>query len=134
MEHKKQYMIIFDVWSSRTFSREITEFDTKSECQDYGRLINSIYVNSEPTFDRYGNEKSWGYVMLDFKNEKILGWGPTKRIHDVYKTTNILKLKDTFFRGEDEVPKDYKWKNGEYEGWLQYRWGDGKNAIDYKGK
>lgn len=37
-----------------------------------------------------------------------------------------------FFRKDNEIPKDYKWDKGEYEGWLQYRWGDGKNVIDYK--
>jgi len=31
-----------------------------------------------------------------------------------------------------EIPKNYKWDDGEYRGWLQYRWGDGKNAIDYR--
>lgn len=41
-------------------------------------------------------------------------------------------MKDIFFRKENEIPKDYKWDIGEYEGWLQFRWGDGKNAIDYK--
>ena len=34
------------------------------------------------------------------------------------------------FRGKDEIPEDYKWDVGEYEGWLQYRWGNGLNAIE----
>jgi hypothetical protein len=42
-----------------------------------------------------------------------------------------LKLSDLdfFFRGPSEVPEDYKWDEGEYVGWLQFRWGDGLNAI-----
>ena len=39
---------------------------------------------------------------------------------------------DNLFRGEDEIPKGYIFDNGEYEGWLQYRWGDGKNAVNCK--
>ena len=34
------------------------------------------------------------------------------------------------FRGKDEIPEDYKWDIGEYEGWLQFRWGNGLNAIE----
>lgn len=48
-----------------------------------------------------------------------------------YNPTNKLAKLDFFFRGPYEVPEDYKWDTGEYEGWLQFRWGDGKNAIIY---
>ena len=41
-----------------------------------------------------------------------------------------LKLLDTLFRKPGEIPEDYKWDNGEYEGWLQFRWGNGLNAIE----
>ena len=34
------------------------------------------------------------------------------------------------FRGKGEIPEDYKWDVGEYEGWLQFRWGNGLNAIE----
>jgi hypothetical protein len=34
------------------------------------------------------------------------------------------------FRGNNEIPNDYKWDDGEYIGWLQYRWGNGLNAIE----
>lgn len=44
---------------------------------------------------------------------------------------NNLYTKDYIFRSENEVPQNYHWDNGEYEGWLQFRWGDGKNAINY---
>lgn len=46
-----------------------------------------------------------------------------------YDPGNKLAELDFFFRGPGEVPEDYKWDDGEYEGWLQYRWGDGKNAL-----
>ncbi len=57
----------------------------------------------------------------------------TNRIlpHLHYDPTNRLSKLDFFFRGPHEVPEDYKWDTGEYEGWLQFRWGDGKNAITY---
>lgn len=48
-----------------------------------------------------------------------------------YDINNRLSKLDFFFRGPYEVPEDYKWDTGEYEGWLQFRWGDGKNAITY---
>ena len=32
---------------------------------------------------------------------------------------------------ENDVPIDYIWDAGEYEGWLQFKWGDGKNAVVY---
>ena len=41
-----------------------------------------------------------------------------------------LELLDVLFRKPGEIPEDYKWDNGEYEGWLQFRWGNGLNAIE----
>ena len=132
MEHTKRYIVIFDVWSERTFSEEKNEFDTENEWKEYVSLIDSIYKDTKPSYDMYGFEKEWGYVVLDFNTEKILKWSPNGRIWNVQKKRNPLEIKDIFFRGDNEIPKDYKWDDGEYEGWLQYRWGDGKNAIDYK--
>jgi hypothetical protein len=40
-----------------------------------------------------------------------------------------LRMLDEYFRGDDEIPKGYVFDYGEYEGWLQFRWGDGKNAV-----
>lgn len=132
MKHSKRYMVIFDVWSGITLTREKKEFDNTKEWKEYVELINSIYEDAAPSYDRLGYPKKWGYVVLDFKSEKILEWSSTKSISNALAGTNILILKDDFFRGEDEIPKDYQWDDGEYEGWLQYRWGDGKNAIDYE--
>ena len=41
-----------------------------------------------------------------------------------------LSLLDILFRKPGEIPEDYEWDNGEYEGWLQFRWGNGLNAIE----
>lgn len=88
----------------------------------------------------------WGYVIGDTETNGIIEWGGLrmKYINEDYKyyglnaplssfdkKTNKLYIKDYVFRGENEIPKNYHWDNGEYEGWLQFRWGDGKNAIDY---
>jgi len=57
------------------------------------------------------------------KNKKVypdLGYNPDNKLAEL----------DFFFRGPSEIPEDYKWDTGEYEGWLQFRWGDGKNAIE----
>jgi len=50
------------------------------------------------------------------------------------KKTNGNLVKDVLFRKPGEIPADYKWDEGEYEGWLIYRWGDGSNAIKPKAK
>lgn len=42
---------------------------------------------------------------------------------------NRLGELDFFFRGPSEIPPNYEWDEGEFQGWLQFRWGDGKNAI-----
>ena len=128
----KRFMLIFETWSERSFHQEKQEFDTEKECKEYAKLIDEVYDNTEITFDRFGNPKEWGYVMLDFQKEAILGWNKKGKIHRCSKNTNKLELKDIFFRKDDEIPKNYKWDDGEYRGWLQYRWGDGKNAIDYR--
>lgn len=99
--------------------------------------------------------KYWGYCVLDFEKEQILKWGndgvylriedyPNQRICFVHSACIVEKntitaavfsrktdqrvVRDLFFRPED-FPKSYTWDDGEYDGWLQFRWGDGKNAI-----
>lgn len=131
MENNKQYRVIFNIWSPHTFSEEKKDFDTNKEWKEYVELIEDIYENTEPTTDRFGDEKKWGYVVLDMKYEKILKWSKNGEIYNLRKTHNKLALKDKFFRKPGEIPENYKWDDGEYSGWLQFRWGDGKNAIDY---
>lgn len=98
----------------------------------------------------------WGYVSLDYQDKKILEiyndgcriyhtsvnkqqryFGAdfeevtTKIPYVIDKKTDRRRIMDLFFRTEDDVPVDYEWDAGEYEGWLQFKWGDGKNAIGY---
>ena len=51
--------------------------------------------------------------------------------HNFDSRMNNLYNKDYIFRGKDEISANYRWDDGEYEGWLQFRWGDGANAIGY---
>ena len=90
---------------------------------DY-RKSKLVYESFKP------GERLWGYVIGDTEECKIIEWGGLDMMN-IWKTSDIRRVKDYLFRGKDEIPKDYKWDDGEYEGWLQYRWGDGKNAIDY---
>lgn len=100
--------------------------------------------------------KYWGYCVLDFEKEQILKWGndgiylkkedyqSSQRICFIHagsvvkgneivgsvfsRKTDQRVVRDLFFRPED-FPKGYSWDDGEYDGWLQFKWGDGKNAI-----
>lgn len=129
----KRYAVIFERWSHRIFNQDVEYFDDVKDMNKHINLINSIYKNEDGE-DCFGNTIHTGFVAIDFQTEKILQWSPSKQICQLTKDTNILKLKDIFFRKDDEIPKNYKWDDGEYDGWLQFRWGDGKNAIGYKEK
>lgn len=76
----------------------------------------------------------WGYMILDYEKNEIVKMCGDKHpeINTNYKTD--LRLKDVLFRRNDEIPENYKWDNGEYDGWLQFRWGNGLNAIDKEDK
>lgn len=76
-----------------------------------------------------GTAKYWGYVLIDFEEEKILGVFHDKR-SPWLNWKNDLGLLDRLFRKPNEIPDDYKWDEGEYTGWLQFRWGNGLNAIE----
>ena len=80
-----------------------------------------------------GKNRYWGYVLLDFEKEKFIQVEGDLLIIPFWKTWNTkkkdLELLDIFFRKPGEIPSDYVWDSGEYLGWLQYRWGNGLNAI-----
>ena len=138
MQHNKRYMVVFDIWSERKFHEDKTEYDTIDEVNDEIKLIEEVYADTpRPKSSYFGHykwqpeymgEALWGYAVIDFEKEEVIKWG-----HDSLKyadkNTDIRHVKDIFFRGEDEIPKGYKWDVGEYEGWLQYRWGNGRNAV-----
>lgn len=87
------------------------------------------HINKQIVCDKH-EQFFWGYMILDYQEEKIL-----KFEHDIHPEfynykKDMLKFLDIFFRKPGEVPENYKWDVGEYEGWLQFRWGNGLNAIE----
>ena len=69
-------------------------------------------------------------MIGDTEECKIIEWGGFCMLN-IHKDGDLRRTKDYLFRGPDEIPKGYEWDDGEYEGWLQFRWGDGKNTIGY---
>ena len=143
------------MWLSRdVFEEEKEYFDTLEEAEDFAWLFKeyaAVFPNPEKkTWDNYRDrankyysaktklayntfkpgERLWGYVICDTEECKVLEWGGLC-MYNISKKMDQRQVKDILFRGEDEIPKNYVWDDGEYEGWLQYRWGDGKNALDY---
>ena len=136
----------FEIKNNPIFvDEERYEFDTLEELNEYIELFKEICKNYEkPSTKTVGysrwekskedvfdtpNKRRYGYLYGDRETMRLV-WGGDK-LYRYNKSTNNLKLYDILFRGADEIPKDYKWDDGEYEGWLQYRWGDGKNAVGY---
>lgn len=77
----------------------------------------------------------YGYVIIDYEKEKIMSIVGNKFYpFDRKQVNKDLELKDILFRKDDEIPKGYKFASGEYEGWLQFRWGNGLNAIEIEDK
>jgi len=145
--HTKRYMIILETWNAPyrcNVAEKVTrdEYDTIEEVEKDVEMIHEWYMkpscmsSSETGF-------YWGYVILDFEDEKVLsimhdgiqGYQGTEcgcemRIDDC--NIPYLRLKDKAFRKDDEIPSDYVWRNdNEYVGWLQFRWGNGLNAVKY---
>lgn len=143
------------MWLSRdVFEEEKEYFDTLEEAKDFARLFKeyaSAFPNPEKKIfegyyakkEKYNATKSklaysafkpgerlWGYVIGDTEECKVIEWGGLC-MYNISKKMDIRRVKDYLFRGDDEIPENYIWDDGEYEGWLQFRWGDRKNAIDY---
>ena len=125
--------------------KEKWEFDTMEELNNYLELFKdycSMFEKAE-RINKYAtttngqsqwkfdsaDKRVWGWLIGD-RETMNMTWGGEK-LYEYNNKTDKRILKDILFRGPDEVPEDYKWDDGEYEGWLQFRWGDGKNAIDY---
>ena len=151
-------MVIFNKWNPYKVHEDKTEFDTIQEANEEVNLIEEMYADTPRPKYKYHDEESWkwkvwrqhhrpqnydyiwskydigesfwGYAILDFEKEEIVKWGHD-HLHNWTKWSHPLKMKDHFFRGENEIPLNYKWDDGEYDGWLQFRWGDGKNAVGY---
>lgn len=109
----------------------------------YELVKQKIYYNKsymKNIYDFSNNKSWWGYIFLDMKEcicLKVGGDGfmfSNSHFHIVKTPKDInksLEFKDYLFRDPNIVPDMYKWNDGEYEGWLQFKWGDGKNAINY---
>ena len=138
------------------------EYNTLEEAMEEISLIKEVYGNQicpKPRFvdldeckflekggDITNGGKWWGYLLLDYEKERAIksgghGYLDNYRIHshssynkesETIRNNKDLKFLDKYFRKPGEVPEKYEWDNGEYKGWLQFRWGDGKNAIGYE--
>ena len=142
----KEYDLLNKLESKSNYSWY--EYDTFEEAKEEIDLIEEFYKNQllpispeniKNSNIRYTNGdytnggKFWGYLLLDYEKERaILDGGSGYNIKTVSSFNSNLKELDDYFRGPDEIPEGYKWDEGEYLGWLRFRWGDGKNAIDYK--
>lgn len=146
----KRYVLIFNIWDNKKCSKSITQYDTIDEVKEEYMFINELYANTPrpqriPKEDNYrrrygkkeynisyeGGARFWGYIIIDYDKNEII------KIHndgllDFEGRTVTLRMKDFYLRKPGEIPEDYNFEcNAEYEGWLQYRWGNRMNAVDY---
>ena len=139
-------------------SYSCSEFDTlkdvEEECQELNKLYathplpkllkknwNGSYSKGRKItrneYDFSDGSSFWGYIVLDFDTCTCIrvgghGFTDAYRLYNTCKSINgDKKIRDYFFRDTNICPDDYKFKPGEYDGWLRFKWGDGKNAIDY---
>ena len=157
---KSRYVILFSLkgqYGVTGYSR--SEYDDLNACNEECDELNKMYATHHipvilekreikanryskkhlETIWDYSNGKSWwGYIVLDMKECKAIrigGYGFNCQNHMCYNTcksiNSSMSNKDYFFRDTDICPDEYIWKEGEYNGWLQFKWGDGKNAINY---
>ena len=156
---KKRYVLLFSLkgqYGVRSLSR--SEFDNIGDCEEECKELNKMYSTHKiptvlekkwngvyhrkrhlETIWDYSDGKSWwGYIVLDMqecKAIKVGGYGfncTNYKCYDSCRTINTDKAeRDYFFRDPEVCPDEYEWKQGEYKGWLQFKWGDGKNAIGY---
>lgn len=150
----KRYVVIFNTFRDHLETRDITEYDTLKEALEEARLLN-IYYQNTPKPNREQTEESnswnkkyrwvypvpesrwWGYLVLDMTDAKLLKVGGqglyVAYLQTIKEKEFDLTWTDRFFRGPFEIPEDYLWDDPEeYQGWLQYRWGDGKNSLTYR--
>ena len=126
---------LINIYYSTTPKPERIRVDYES--QEYDEYRNY----SKWKFDFSDGKCWWGYAILDMANEKFIkvvnqfnGSPLVGKKGFTILSKPTLENYDVYFRKENEVPLLYTWKgprDEEYEGWLQFRWGDGKNAIGY---
>ena len=156
---KSRYVILFSLkgqYGITGYSR--SEYDDLASCLNECDELNKMYATHpipvvlekreiraskysrkqlEIIWD-YSNGKSWwGYIVLDMKECKAIrvgGYGFHYK-NTCYKTcksiNSSMETKDYFFRDPEVCPDEYMFMDGEYVGWLKFKWGDGTNAIGY---
>lgn len=156
-----RYVIITNIWGKRSqtyrkfvwkesdsysypdfLEEEKYEFDSFDElksfisffeeiCNTFPKPNNIQEARKNGHWQRWSNdqERLWGYLWGDRETRQIKFGGYKLKKYNPGTDKRILL--DILFTTEDDVPKDYKWDNGEYEGWLQFKYGDGKNAVGY---
>ena len=139
------------LYNLKEYVHSETEYDTEKEWKEETKLIEEVYADTprphqeEIVGSKWHDKKwvfeihdrFWGYMVLDFEKSRVLKIGNdgiykfhVNTVDHPWTLQEIpLRMLDELFRGEDEIPKDYVFDYGEYEGWLQFRWGDGKNAV-----
>ena len=156
----KRYVLLFSLkgqYGVKSVSR--SEFDNYDECEEECNELNKMYSEHpipvilekretqvtkyskkrlETIWDYSDGKSWWGYIVLDMQECKAIrvgGYGfncPNHICYDSCKSINgSEENRDYFFRDPEVCPDEYEWKTGEYKGWLQFKWGDGKNAIGY---
>ena len=156
IDRPTKYCVIFNIWKDKLESFSCTEFDTLDDALDEAKELNKMYSSTPKPFKIYhekgkykdgrgwrynpydwdfsGGRQFWGYVVLDMIKHKFIKVvnGLHMSSYSISSIKPMLGNYDMFFREENEIPADYLWDDrGEYEGWLQFRWGNRKNAIDY---
>lgn len=154
----KRFAILFNLFTDVRISYSVSEYDDINACLEECHELNTLYKDHDiPTFDYnakniskqwdYEGKSWWGYIVLDFDKCQIIrvggyGFKLNNSFSNTYTTSpriivklngaNKADIRDYFFRDVNVVPDNYKWDTrAEYEGWLQFKWGDGKNAVGY---
>ena len=125
----KRFVLLFAEWwyeAGRKENLSWHEYNTLGEVKEEIRFIKEYYTEE--------GEKKCGYLVLDYEVEKAILDGGDGYLPEgtCRKFNKDLEKLDTYFRGPNEIPEGYVWDEGEYKGWLQFRWGDGKNAVGWK--
>lgn len=112
-----------ECWTDRfTGKKEYKRPPSKAE---YRYIYKDSYWDAED-----GKRKFWGYYVFDFGAERVIDHGGVDHPEFTKQYKQNLEIRDRIFRRKDEIPEGYMWDDGEYEGWLQFRWGNGLNAIE----
>lgn len=122
-----RYKIIWGYRKSKSFGEDILDYETVEDyLQELSLMIEVHCIDIKETIEQLPHQYIY---ILDFETEKIMEFCNRTRKFMICKN---LKMYDDHFRKPGEIPDGYEFDSGEYEGWLQYRWGDGKNAIEKK--